>query len=75
MNERQLNYNTKMKESRSKASIFHADEFVCSKIDRVDNTLPTDNIQLFQKMLSGRAANVNCRTAIARLKRNVGVEH
>ena len=33
------------------------------------------NIQLFQKMLSGRTTNVNCRTAIARLKRNVGIEY
>ena len=33
------------------------------------------NIQLFQKMLSGRTTNVNCLTAIARLKRNVGVEY
>ena len=32
-------------------------------------------IQLFQKMLSGRTTNVNCRTAIARLKRNVGIEY
>ena len=32
-------------------------------------------IQLFQKMLSGRTMNVNCRTAIARLKRNVDIEY
>ena len=32
-------------------------------------------IQLFQKMLSGRTTNVNCRTAIARLKRNMGIEY
>ena len=32
-------------------------------------------IQLFQKMLSGRTTNVNCRTAIARLKGNVGIEY
>ena len=32
-------------------------------------------IQLFQKMLSGTTTNVNCRTAIARLKRNVGIEY
>ena len=32
-------------------------------------------IQLFQKMLSGRTTNVNCRTPIARLKRNVGIEY
>ena len=32
-------------------------------------------IQLFQKMLSGRMTNVNCRTAIARLKGNVGIEY
>ena len=30
------------------------------------------DIQLFQKMLSGTTTNVNCRMAIARLKRNVG---
>ena len=40
MNERQLNYNTKMKESRSNAPKSHSDEFVCIKIDRVDKTLP-----------------------------------
>ena len=34
-----------------------------------------NQIQLFQKMLSGRTTNVNCRTAIARLKRNVGIEY
>ena len=33
------------------------------------------HIQLFQKMLSGRTTNVNCRTAIARLKRIVGIEY
>ena len=32
-------------------------------------------IQLFQKTLSGRTANVNCGTAIARLKRNMGIEY
>ena len=32
-------------------------------------------IQLFQKMLSGRTTNVNCRTVIARLKGNVGIEY
>ena len=35
---------------------------------------PVD-IQLFQEMLSGRMTNVNCRTAIARLKRIVGIEY
>ena len=29
----------------------------------------------FKKMLSGRTRNVNCRTAIARLKGNVGIEY
>ena len=33
------------------------------------------SIQLFQKMLSGRMTNVNCRTAVARLTRNVGIEY
>ena len=33
------------------------------------------NIYLFQKMLSGRKTNVNWRTAIARLKRNAGIEY
>ena len=32
-------------------------------------------IQLFQKMLSGRTTNVNCRTTIARLKENVDIEY
>ena len=32
-------------------------------------------IQLFQEMLSGRTTNVNCRTAIVRLKRNVCIEY
>ena len=32
------------------------------------------NIHLFQKM-SGRTMDVNCRTAIARQKRNVDVEY
>ena len=32
-------------------------------------------VHLFQKMLLGRTVNVNCRTTIARLKRNVGIEY
>ena len=51
MNERQLNYNTKMKESRSKALKFHADEFVCIKIDRVDKTLPLYPNDLIGKII------------------------
>ena len=34
----------------------------------------TCGIQL-QKMLLGRTTNVNCRMAVARLKRNVGIEY
>ena len=49
INEKQFNSNTKIKESRRKAPKFHADEFVCIKIDRVDKTSPLHHNVLIGK--------------------------
>ena len=51
INERQLNYNTKMKESRNKAPKSHADEFVCIQIDREDKTLSLYSNDLIGKII------------------------
>lgn len=40
INERQLNYNVKMTESRQKGPTFHTNEYVSIKIDKVDKTSP-----------------------------------
>ena len=40
INERQLNYNSKMKESRKRSPKFHVDEYVSIKIDPVDKFSP-----------------------------------
>ena len=39
INERQLNYTSKMKETRKRAPKFHVDEYVPIKIDSVDKIL------------------------------------
>ena len=51
---------------------FETSEF---EVNDLVTILQSLRIQLFQKMLSGRTTNVNCRTAIARLKRNVDIEY
>ena len=40
INERQLNYNSKMKETRKRGPKFHVDEYVSIKIDPVDKISP-----------------------------------
>ena len=59
-----------------KATVDRSWLFVGSNVHVINDRINGRNdIQLFQKMLSGRTSNVNCRTAIARLKRNVGIEY
>ena len=40
INERQLNYNSKMKETRKKGPKFHVDEYMSINIDPVDKISP-----------------------------------
>ena len=40
INERQLNYTSKMKETRKRGPKFHVDEYVSIKIDPVDKMSP-----------------------------------
>lgn len=40
INEKQNNYNSRMKQSRKKGPTFHKDDFVSIKIDKVDKTSP-----------------------------------
>ena len=51
---------------------FETSEF---EVNDLVTILQSLRIQLFQKMLSGRTTKVNCRTAIAQLKRNVDIEY
>ena len=65
---RQLNYNSKMKESRRKPPKFHADEFVCIKINRVDKTSPLHPNVLIGKITEVEDDYAKIVTKFGRLK-------
>ena len=57
-----------MKESRRKASKFHADEFVCIKIDRVDKTSPLHPNVSIAKIIEAEDDYAKIVTKFGRLK-------
>ena len=68
MNERQLNYNSKMKESRKRGPKFHVDEYVSIKIDPVDKISPLHRNILIGKITEVENDHAKIVTKFGRLK-------
>ena len=62
-----------MKESTKKAPKFHADEFVCIKIDRVDKTSPLHPNVLIGKIIEVENDYAKIVTKFRRLKTNISM--
>ena len=66
--ERQLNYNSKMKESRKRGPKFHVDEYVSIKIDPVDKISPLHLTVLIGKITKVENDYAKIVTKFGRLK-------
>ena len=68
INERQLNYNSKMKESRKRGPKFNVDEYVSIKIDPVDKISPHHPNVLIGKITEVENDYAKIVTKFGRLK-------
>ena len=68
INERQLNYNSKMKESRKRGPKFNVDEYVSIKIDPVDKISPHNPNVLIGKITEVENDYAKIVTKFGRLK-------